>query len=177
MNIYLARHAEVEEKYKGCYNGQIDIDISKKGQKEAKKLADNLKNIEFDIVYSSDLKRCRQSVQYFDKKQVIFDESLREKSFGECEGLNYEEICKLKNTKYESFEQWISVLGGEDFDGFIKRVEQFFKTKILNSDRENILIMTHAGVIHTAIYLFLGKSLEESFGVSAPYSSWIKIEV
>lgn len=177
MNIYLARHAEVEEKYKGRYNGQIDIDISQKDQEEAKKLAENLKNIEFDLVYSSDLKRCRQSIEFFDKEIVVFDELLREKSFGECEGLNYEEICKLKNTKYESFEQWISVLGGEDFDGFTKRIEQFFKTKILNSGAKNILIMTHAGVIRAAIYLFLNKSLEDSFGVSVPCSSWIEIEV
>lgn len=177
MNIYLARHAEVEEKYKGRYNGQIDIDISQKGQEGAKKLAENLKNIEFDAIYSSDLKRCRQSIEFFGKKMIIFDELLREKSFGECEGLSYEEICELKNTKYKSFEQWITVLGGEDFDSFIKRIEHFFKTKILNSGAKNILIMTHAGVIRTAIYLFLNKSLKESFSIGAPCSSYVKIEV
>ncbi len=62
MIITLVRHGEVEEKFHRCYNGHNDISLSSKGQEEALELAQTLKHHKFDAIYSSDLRRCQETV-------------------------------------------------------------------------------------------------------------------
>ena len=62
MMITLVRHGEVEKAYQHCYNGHNDIGLSKRGRNEAEKLALFFKEIEFNAVYCSDLKRCRETL-------------------------------------------------------------------------------------------------------------------
>ena len=54
MKITLVRHGDVDENYHRCYNGHIDIGLSKQGEQEAMALA-NL----------------------FSKREVLFDSEIR----------------------------------------------------------------------------------------------------
>jgi len=176
MNIYLVRHAEVEEKYLGCYNGWIDISISEKGHGQACELSERLKGIGFDKVYSSDLKRCKESLEYFGFESVFYENSLREKQWGENEGFSYDQVCKNNSTEYRDFNQWIEVLGGESMESFNARIKDVFFNKILLDKVDNILVMTHAGVIRTILSGLGKKSVEESFKFNIPYASCTQIE-
>jgi len=176
MNLTLVRHCEVEEKYIGCYNGHIDIGLSKYGYKQAKELAHKLKNENYDAVFCSDLKRAKESLKYFTNlKNLIYTDKLREKYWGEDEGKTYDEICKNKDITYENFEQWIDTLDGEDMEDFTLRVEEFFYKYLKNLKYKNVLILTHGGVISTFFSIYNKISLEESFSNKINYSSIKKL--
>ena len=164
MRLTLVRHCEVEEKYLGRYNGHIDIGLSKNGYIQAKKLSYELKNENYDAVFCSDLIRAKESLKYFSNlENIIYTDRLREKSWGEDEGKTYDEICDSKNITYESFEQWISALGGESIEDFTKRIDEFFFEFLPNLKYENILIVTHSGVIKTFLSLYDNITLENAF--------------
>ena len=169
MKITLVRHGEVEEAFIGKYNGHNDIGLSRRGKKQMQELAHALKNERFDAVFSSDLRRARESIEPFGFNEVIFDAALREKSWGEHEGLGFDEITS-KGLLYESFSQWLDALGGESVMAYQERVSRFFK-KLCLCEYENVFVMTHAGVIRTLMGLHKGLSLEESFSLTLPYGS------
>jgi len=176
MNIYLVRHAQVEERYQGRYNGDNDISLSTKGIKQAYKLGQKLSHIRFNIVYSSDLKRARESLQEFHIKnsKIIYTKKLREKSWGIHEGMSFEEI-QNSGIKYKNFEQWIEELDGEDIKSYQTRVIDYFNTIILKNKVDNILVVTHAGVIKTFLGYKRGLSLEDAFGIKLEYGEYIKL--
>ena len=174
MKITFVRHAEVIEEYIGKYNGHIDIPISENGKKQAKALAKKLSHIKFDKIYCSDLLRAKQTLELFKLDQeIIYSDQLREKSWGEDEGKSFDEICKEKNIQYENFEQWIDALDGESMKSYSKRVENYFTKTILNIKSDNILIVTHSGFIKTFMSIMNKSSIEESFSVDLPYSSFL----
>ncbi|MCF6330003.1 MAG: histidine phosphatase family protein [Sulfurimonas sp.] len=174
MKITLIRHAEVEERYIGCFNGHIDIELSNKGKKEAKILAHTYANDEFDAVFCSDLKRAKQTLKYFSHaKDAVYTEKLREKSLGEHEGKKFEEL----GIKYENFGQFINSLDGERFDDFTSRIKEFFYDYLPTLQKENVLIITHAGVIRTLLCFYQNITIEKAFSIDIPYGSITKIKI
>jgi alpha-ribazole phosphatase/probable phosphoglycerate mutase len=172
MLITLLRHGEVDENFIGAYNGHNNISLSKRGYKQAKELAEHFKQQSFDAYFCSDLLRARQTFAPF-KKDAIYTSKLREKSWGRHEGMNFDEICKQDNIRYESFEQWLEALDGEDYLEFIKRVKKFFFEELVKYEYQNIFIMTHSGVIKVFIHLVSDISLQEAFGINLPYAQHI----
>jgi len=171
MRITLVRHCEVDEKYIGCYNGHIDISLSKNGHKQAMELAKQFKDESFDKIYCSDLLRAKQTLSHFSHtNKAIFTEKLREKSWGESEGKNFEEISK-NGIVYKNFEQFIDALGGESKEEFIKRVGEFFIEYLFKTNSKNILIITHSGVIKTLSSIMDNISLEDAFSQKLSYGS------
>ncbi len=176
MKIYFVRHAEVSKEYIGKYNGHIDIPISKNGKQQAKELGKKLSPIHFDRIYCSDLIRAKQTLDNFGLNQeVIYSKKLREKSWGKHEGMSFEEIEK-SGIKYENFKQWISALDGEGIESYTHSLEKYFKEIILQDKSENILIVTHAGVIRTLLSVIQKIPLEESFKTKLSYSSYIVLK-
>ncbi len=170
MPITLVRHAEVEEAYIGKYNGHIDIGLSKRGKAQAKALAKKLKSEKYDKIYCSDLRRARETLAAFSFDVVpIFTQALREKSWGKHEGKSFEEI-EAEGIEYENFPQWIEALDGERVEAFEKRVLEFFQSIEQNDD--NILIVTHAGVIKMLQSLHSRMSLENTFYQSIGYAEY-----
>lgn len=171
MRLTFIRHAEVLESYQGRYYGHLDIPLSKYGKAQAKEVAQKLSLEKFDKVYSSDLLRCRQTVEALDLHQeVLFTEQLREKSWGRDEGKSFEEILQ-EGRVYKNFEQWLSELDGERIESYKERIKNYFYKTIFQSKEKNILIITHAGVIRTFLSIMQNITLEESFHISIPYTS------
>jgi len=178
LKITLVRHAEVEEKYIGCYNGHIDIGLSKKGYADAKELKKHFKASEFDAIFCSDLKRAKETLKEFIKNDdVIYSKELREKNWGKHDSLSFEEICKQDKLEYINFEQWTNALSGESIQDFTERVENFFFKYLPSLDATNILVVTHSGVIKIFIHLHQNISLEDAFSISVPYSSFISYDI
>ena len=176
MKITLVRHSEVIKEYQGKYNGHIDITLSLKGKNDAKELAKKLKDIEFDKIYCSDLLRARETLAELDLDlDPIYTDRLREKSWGKHEGKSFEEI-HAEGIEYENFEQWISALDGEDMQEYIYKVREYFYETIFKEDAQNILVVTHSGVIKTLLSLVNNTSLEEAFKIDLPYSSFVTLD-
>jgi broad specificity phosphatase PhoE len=176
MTLTLVRHSEVIEKYQGCYNGHIEIPLSKKGLQDAQELGKKLKNMHFDAIYCSDLLRAKQTLQAFhlEKQNIIYTKELREKSWGKHEGMSFDEICAT-GLEYKNFEQWLEILDGEDVDTYIQRIKDYFYNVIAKTKKQKILIVTHAGVIKTMLHITHQIPIEKAFSKKLHYSDTFEI--
>jgi len=182
MKITLVRHGEVETAYRHCYNGHIDIGLSPKGREQAKELARRLEGYTFDAVYCSDLKRCRETLEPIiegacqQTDDVFYTPQLREKSWGRHEGMTFKAITEQEGLTYLDFLQWIGALDGEPYDDYIERIRTFFTRELPLTPYNDLLVVTHAGVIRVLMHLIRGISLEEAFSVDFPFSAYTTLD-
>ena len=146
MALTLLRHAALPKKNEHRYNGWIDINIDP-SLFDAKKVA-LLSKQKFDLIYSSDLARCQQTLEMMGIDDYITDERLREVQFREeIEGLNFNEIEKLdsyKTSYIEEKESWHNYICAESQEAFETRIKSFLED--LPSNKE-ILICSHGGTL------------------------------
>jgi len=180
MTITLVRHGEVEEAYHRCYNGHNDIALSAKGREEAKVLADQLTPNTFDALYYSDLKRTTQTAKLINQKLKIKNprstQKLREKSWGRHEGMTFDAIVSQEAFIYEDFLQWINALDGEPYPQYIHRIKTFFTQTLPQTGYNNVLVITHAGVIRVLMHILQEISVEAAFSINFPYSAYTTLE-
>jgi len=177
MKITLVRHAEVDEAYHKCYNGHIDIGLSAKGKEQAQQLGKDFEDKEFSAVFCSDLKRCKQTLEHFELDiKPVYTSALREKSWGRHEGMTFDEIIANEDFGYEDFEQWINALDGEEYSEYIKRIEGFFTGFLPANPYDNVLVITHAGVIRVLMHILQNITLEEAFCKNFAYANYITLD-
>jgi alpha-ribazole phosphatase/probable phosphoglycerate mutase len=177
MRITLVRHAEVQEDFLGKYNGQNEIGLSKRGYEQSLTLAEKYLNAAFDAVFCSDLLRTRETLKAFKLEcKPIFTAELREKSWGRHEGKNFEQI-NAEGIEYKNFDHWIDALDGERVEDFRQRVQNYFFETIFKQKAQNILVVTHSGVIKMLLSLLQNITLEEAFATELPYASSISLHL
>jgi broad specificity phosphatase PhoE len=146
MALTLVRHAALAKEHQGRYNGWTDLDIDPELFDEGK--VELLRRQKFDIVYSSDLVRCQQTLEILGIEEYITDERLREVRFkDEVEGLNFQEVEKLSSFKVKYTDKkkdWHNYICDESNKVFKTRVKSFLDA--LDPSKE-ILICSHAGTI------------------------------
>ncbi len=195
MIITLVRHGEVDEAFHRCYNGHNDIALSQKGRKEALELAQHLKEKSFDAIYSSDLRRCQETLKPIINQlnlststtvipaeagmtaiPTLLTKELREKSWGRHEGMTFNAIVERDGLVYKHFEQWINALDGEPYDAYIERIQHFFTQTLPQTGYNSVLVVTHAGVIRVLMHILKEITLEEAFSIDFPYSAYTTLD-
>ena len=146
MAITLLRHGALPKQYHRRYIGHSDISIDADlfEYEKVKPLANN----HYDLVFSSDLLRCKETLQQMGIEHFTTDSRLREMSFKPSfEGKSFAEIESMANFNQDALdskESWHNFICEEPFESFILRIQSFLKE--LPKDKE-ILICTHAGTI------------------------------
>jgi len=87
--IILVRHGQTLWNNIGKYQGHTDVPLSKTGIEQASKVAKRLKNDKITAIYSSDLKRAKQTAEIIALEHnlpVITNTRFREINFGVWEG-------------------------------------------------------------------------------------------
>lgn len=95
MRLILVRHGQTEWNAGGRYQGQSNVALSDTGRKQAKFLAERFPVKQLDAIYTSDLDRAKETAECVGEKlcvSVYPEEAFRELSFGDWEGLTYQEI-------------------------------------------------------------------------------------
>ena len=174
MRLTLVRHTQVIEEYHGKYNGHNNIGLSPKGAAQAKELCAKLNTLEFDSIFCSDLSRAKETIKDLRQEtKIVYTDRLREKSWGKHEGLSFDEIIAQDEIKYVNFLQWIDALDGEDYKDYISRIKEFFLVYLPSLNKDNILIITHAGVIRVLLSIIKDISLENAFSIKIDYGDLI----
>lgn len=89
--LYLCRHGETEWSFSGKHTGKTDLSLTSKGREQVVLLRQRLEGISFDKVFTSPLKRAKESCQGLGAE---IDPHLREYDYGDYEGLTTPEIRK-----------------------------------------------------------------------------------
>ena len=147
MNLYLIRHTNVDVEPGNCC-GQSDVGVAPTFQVEKDNLAEKLKAVEFDKIYSSPLFRCKILAKaLFNEADIILDGRLKELNFGDWELKTWNDIYNSEEGKiWMDNYQTLSTLNGESYPEMVKRVSEFY-ADLIEEEHENVAVFTHAGVI------------------------------
>ncbi len=98
--LILLRHGESQWNLENRFTGWVDVPLSPKGEEEARKAGEKLKNIKIDKRYTSVLKRAIDTdliaMEVAGKLDVPVerDKALNERHYGALQGLNKEETAQ-----------------------------------------------------------------------------------
>ena len=164
MKLILVRHGETEWNIRNRVQGQKGVPLNKKGKEQAKKVALRLKNEQIDVIYCSDLKRAKQTaaeIAKFHKVSLIYTKILRERSFGRIEGIPIEDYRNMRE-KTGLATYLYRPPGGENYVDMQKRVKKFLAMIKKKHSKQNVLVVSHGGVIRTIITVLMQKPLSTS---------------
>lgn len=150
--FYIVRHGQTDWNVEQRVQGQTDIPLNQTGRDEAISLGLMLKNVTFAEGYSSDLQRAHDTALIVTEKHmppltINKDTRLRERDAGSWEG-------RLMSDYYNfSLEDITDVESLQDVQ---KRAFDFLHEIVKNQqDGNNVLVVSHGGVIKNMIVKFL----------------------
>jgi len=95
LRLYLIRHGETEWTLTSRHTGLTDIPLTANGEDESRELGKHLRDIQFAHVFTSPLKRARQTCELVGLDKVLEIElDLAEWDYGDYEGKRSEDIRK-----------------------------------------------------------------------------------
>ncbi|MEI6228956.1 MAG: histidine phosphatase family protein [Candidatus Saccharibacteria bacterium] len=150
MKVYFVRHGQTDANA-AMSNGQsvqeLDAPLNATGIEQAAAVAEQLKDVKFDIVISSPLKRALQTAEAVNKYHglpIILEDSVRERKAGKWIGLN------IWNDLFD-FDKNIQPVDGESLHDFFDRTQGYFEKLKTEYPDKTVLIVSHGGVQH-ALY-------------------------
>lgn len=157
MDIYLIRHGETDWNKVKRLQGVTDIPLNAYGIELAEKTAEGLKDVPFDVIYTSPLIRARKTAEIIrgDRKiDIIPTNGLLEISFGDYEGLTYlPETYNIPKPGFRRFfddpEHYETPPNGESLAHLRERTSSFVRS-IMNdpsNEGKTILMASHGAAI------------------------------
>ena len=163
MKVLFIRHGKDDDRYRG---GWSNLDLTPEGAEQAKLLADYLKenNHEYRIrkIISSDLPRAMSTAQFISAEldlPVQQEFQLREMNNGDLAGMpNGEALERYPNLFFRTLKMNEPYPNGESPNDFFMRIKKWFDgfTAKYKDTNENIVVVTHGGVINIIYYLVNG---------------------
>lgn len=168
--LALVRHGESTWNAKGIWTGLTDVDLTDKGREEARKAGEVIKDIKFDMVFVTPLRRTVQTLEEMEKvwgtklPQIIAP-ALTERDYGEYTGKNKWQIKEqLGEEKFLLLRRsWDSpVSGGESLKDVYTRAVPYYQNNILPEleKGKNILISAHGNSLR-ALVKYLDNILDQ----------------
>ncbi len=145
----LIRHGETDWNVEGRYQGQSNVSLNERGYRQALEVAFTLKDREPSIIYSSDLKRARETADVIAGVLgllVRMDPRLREIHLGEWEGMLFEQIKAsysdlLKLRKQDP--RTVSAPGGETVEQVRIRIMSAVAEIVKTHPHEAVVLVSH----------------------------------
>ena len=162
--LVLVRHGQSEWNAKNLFTGWKDPKLTDLGIQEAIKAGDLLetRNLKFDLMFTSDLFRAQETGRLILEQmnhadiQVIKDQSLSERNYGDLAGLNKDEAREKWGEEQvhiwrRSFD--VPPPGGESLKNTAERVLPYFKREIMPKVKEglNILVAAHGNSLRALV--------------------------
>lgn len=184
IRVFVVRHGQTAWNIEKILQGHQDIPLNDEGHKQAKLLGNRLKDIDFDVWISSDLKRCIQTTKGIEAgagpgkvpERFIKTPSFRERFMGDVEGMKIADARAKYGDEFRN--------RGERKDEMIARIYKCWLECLETCAREgdkNVLLCTHGGVIRNFInYLYHEKGYHLGPGMTAadlrvPYNTSVTV--
>ena len=143
MKVYIVRHGQTTTNALKCHSLEDD-DLTEIGIKQAEKLKDKIKNMNFDIIISSPLVRTKHTAEIINvnENEIIFDDRIKERDPGNLIGKSRENENREEYWNYYTNIQYGT---SENIKLFFERVYNFLD-ELKTRDYESVLIVAHSGV-------------------------------
>jgi alpha-ribazole phosphatase/probable phosphoglycerate mutase len=178
--LLFIRHAETD--LAGRFCGQSDPPINKRGHRQIAELLSSLEGESFDAIYTSDLSRAFTTAamigQAFSLSPIAVP-GLREISFGEWEGLSWEEIESRDRDSAGAWSQaypYLPAPGGERFEAFQSRVLTEVNLLLTSSSPGSVAVVTHGGVMRVILRSLCGLDEKEAWERTKAYCGFFRYQ-
>ncbi|QQG37723.1 MAG: histidine phosphatase family protein [Candidatus Kaiserbacteria bacterium] len=178
MKVLMARHGQTDSNATGVIQGQrIDQPLNAEGRRQVEALAAVLASTKIDVIFSSPLKRARETAEIVSRDKNIpieLRKELMERDFGSLSGKTWDQVENADELKALDKAQNYDYrpLGGESALGFKKRFLKVVDEIKQGYERQTVLIVAHAGILRLAHLLFketavqhIGNASVEEFDV------------
>lgn len=164
-NIYIIRHGQTDFNVRQVVQGRgVNSDLNDTGIRQAKLFFEAHKEIHFDVVYTSSLKRTWQTVDSFISKKIphIATSNLDEIDWGVFEGVEHHP--DLQKTYYDIINEWkngdltIKIEGGESAQDLADRLIPVVQ-ELKSTDYQTILVCTHGRTLRVLLCLLMEKPI------------------
>jgi 2,3-bisphosphoglycerate-dependent phosphoglycerate mutase len=179
----LVRHGETDWNAARRLQGHTDIDLNARGLAQAKQMAQALKkiNLQFDVLYTSDLLRAAKTAQAI---EALFNTSansnvaLRERHLGALQGLTTNEASTREPELWKShlsrnIEE--NLRDGESIQQFSDRIKTALEKIRADHLGKTILLVSHGGALDMMYRIASNQALDAKKTVAVPNASlnWI----
>jgi 2,3-bisphosphoglycerate-dependent phosphoglycerate mutase len=151
--LALVRHGQSIWNLEDRFTGWIDVPLTEKGEEEAQRAGELLKEIDFHVAYTSNLSRAQDTLAIIldvtgKDLPIIRNEALNERMYGDLQGLNKQrtrekygaEIVQLWRRSFD-----IPPPGGEALKDTAARTLPFYERAIVGdfANGKNVLVVAH----------------------------------
>lgn len=168
--LYIVRHGQSVANLEGRFG--MDTELTETGRKQAKEAAEKFKDIHFDAVFSSPLKRAHETAKIIAQEHnlaVLTREALRERREGAIDGRIYEEIREELKELYAlrysvPYEQWKTVRLAEGYETDEEMMGRFItelREIAIAYPSKTVLIGSHVGLMKTLL-IHLGRGTHKT---------------
>ncbi len=185
--LVLVRHGQSIWNLQNRFTGWIDVPLTEKGKEEAYKAGELLKDIRFDVAYTSMLTRAQETLRIILETiglliPVIKDQALNERHYGALQGLNKDrarekwgkEIVHLWRRSYD-----IPPPEGESLKDTAERTIPFLERAIMGDikDGRDVLVVAHGNSLRSIVMYLEKLSPDEIIKVEIPTGTPIVYEL
>jgi probable phosphoglycerate mutase len=137
------------------------------GFQQTEKLYERLKDVNFDIIYSSGSGRAFKTAEIIKGEReinIVVDNNLREMNIGEWEGRDQEELRLADAEQLDNF--WhkphlYKPQSGETFQDVRDRVSKEINKIVKDNEGKTILVVSHSVALKSIMSYFEGRPLEK----------------
>lgn len=167
MELYIIRHGETDWNKEKRLQGRSDTELNAYGIELAQITAEALKDINFDCIYSSPLKRAYKTAEIIRRHREIeikTDERLKEISFGIMEGVPMKDRPESFQKFFTDPANYVAPNGGESYEELVARTKDFIEDVVVTNSKtmERMLIVAH-GALNKALMLNLNHDEIKNF--------------
>ncbi len=168
---FLLRHGLAETNIKGILSAdpKRKYHLTSKGKEQVMKAAQGIKKLlkdeKIDLIFSSDILRCKETAEIVKKElgfngKIILTKNLREIGLGEWEGKSMKELKKYLS---KNLKEYLScgLKRGESWNDFKIRALSFIDEIEKKYKNKNILIVSHGDILWSLDSAFKGLSQKE----------------
>jgi broad specificity phosphatase PhoE len=187
MKIYLFRHGQTYYNKNEFFTGWKNSKLTSLGKKQARIIAEKLKNKKIDVAFQTHLSRSKDTLNIVLKhhpecKKIITDDRMIERSYGFLDGKSHKKIMEEYGAK--QYEKWHRGWDnppkkGESFKMVEKRVRAFIEhlLKYVKENKVNVAISAHGNSIRLFRKIMEKADIEETCSWRIPYDSYYGYDV
>lgn len=176
MKIYLARHGQTNYNVLGLCNAdpKVDVHLTPAGIEQSEDLADKLRQVPFDRIFVSELRRTQQTADIVNKSHAVTVEVDARLNDGRS-GFESKPFAEYEKALSGVADKWSARFnGGESMEDIKQRVAAFIDD-LRTKKYDAVLIVTSLWVIQAMLAVARGISNDEAWSIEPPQGDYLEL--